>query len=88
LLMHLAKYGPLVLVVHSGNKSLHGWFSCRGQSDERQAKFFRYAASLGADPRTWSKSQFVRMPDGTRDNGTLQRVYYCNPTKISQEVPR
>ena len=28
LLWHLAQYAPLVLAVHSGSKSLHGWFYC------------------------------------------------------------
>ena len=26
--------------------------------------------------RTWIRSQFVRMPDGTRDNGMRQAVYF------------
>lgn len=41
--------------------------------------FMRYAISIGADPATWTRSQFVRMPDGTRDNGKLQRVHFFNP---------
>ena len=79
LLIHLAKYAPLVLVVHSGNKSLHGWFYCAGEPDDKVEKFFRYAVSLGADPATWTPCQYVRMPDGTRDNGKRQRVVYFNP---------
>lgn len=78
LLIHLASHAPMVCAVHSGNKSLHGWFYCEGQSDERVMKFFRYAASLGADPATWTRSQFVRMPDGTRDNGKPQTVFFLN----------
>ena len=39
----------------------------------------RYAVSLGADRATWTRSQFVRMPDGTRDNGKRQTVYFFNP---------
>ncbi len=38
----------------------------------------RKAVSLGADPATWTRSQFVRMPDGTRDNGKRQTVYFFN----------
>jgi hypothetical protein len=78
LLMHLGAYAPLVCVVHSGGKSLHGWFFVEGQPEDKVNKFFRYAVSLGADRATWRLSQFVRMPDGTRDNGKRQTVFYLN----------
>jgi len=82
LLFHLAGYGPLVLAVHSGNKSLHGWFYCAGQPENRLCRFMRYAVSLGADRATWSRCQFCRMPDGTRDNGKRQTVFYFNPQPL------
>ncbi len=78
LLLHLAQFAPLVCAVHSGGKSLHGWFFVAGQPDATVLKFFRYAVSLGADTATWTPCQFVRMPDGTRDNGKRQTVYYTN----------
>jgi hypothetical protein len=81
-LLHLAHYGPLVLAVHSGGKSLHGWFHCAGQPEDKLLRFFRYAVALGADLATWTKSQFVRMPDGTRDTGRRQAVYYFAPHRI------
>jgi hypothetical protein len=82
LLLHFASYAPLVVAVHSGGKSLHGWFFCAGQSEEKLLKFMRYAVSLGADPATWTRCQFVRMPDGTRDNGRRQTVFYFNPKSL------
>jgi hypothetical protein len=78
LLLHLGGFAPLVCVVHSGGKSLHGWFFVSGQPDDRVLKFFRYAVSVGADPATWTRSQFVRMPDGTRNNGRRQTIYFLN----------
>lgn len=78
LLLHLGTFAPLVCAVHSGGKSLHGWFYIRGQSETKVEKFFRYAVSLGADRATWPRSQFVRMPDGTRDNGQRQTVFFTN----------
>ena len=86
LLIHLAGYAPLMCAVHSGGKSLHGWFSVAGQREEKVLKFFRYAVSLGADRATWTRSQFVRMPDGTRDNGNRQTVYFLNfkPQEVTQ----
>lgn len=78
LLLHLATFAPLVCAVHSGGKSLHGWFYVHGQPDEKVARFFRYAVSLGADLATWTRSQFVRVPDGTRVNGKRQTVYFLS----------
>jgi hypothetical protein len=81
-LLHLAQYAPLALAVHSGSKSIHRWFYCAAQSEEQLRAFMRYAVTLGADPATWTRSQFVRMPDGTRHNGSRQTVYFFNPEVI------
>jgi hypothetical protein len=81
-LLHLAQQAPLTVAVHSGSKSIHSWFYCAGQREERLRKFMRYAVSLGADPATWTRSQFVRIPDGRRDNGKRQAVFYLNPRTI------
>jgi len=70
LIHHLSQIAPsLALVVFSGSKSLHSWFYCATQAEETQLRFMRYAVSLGADRATWTRSQFVRMPDGTRRDG-------------------
>jgi hypothetical protein len=81
-LLHLAARAPLALAVHSGSKSIHGWFYCAGQTEERLERFMRYAVSLGADRATWTRSQFVRMPDGTRENRKRQTVYFFNPEVV------
>jgi hypothetical protein len=81
-LLHLAEKAPLAIAVHSGSKSIHGWFYCAGQREERLRNFMRYAVSLGADPATWTRSQFVRMPDGTREDGKRQTIYFFNPTVV------
>jgi len=82
LLLHLAERAPLAIVVHSGNKSLHGWFYCAGQPEEKLQRFMQFAASLGGDPATWTRSQFVRMPDGTNANRKRQTLYFFNPEVI------
>ena len=82
LFLHLLEKAPLALVVHSGSKSLHGWFFCAGQPEERLKRFMHYCVSLGADPATWTRSQFVRMPDGLRVNRQRQVAYYFNPEVI------
>lgn len=86
LLLHLGAFAPLVCAVHSGGKSLHGWFFVAGQPEEKALRFFRYAASLGADDQLWCKSQFCRMPDGTRANGQRQTVFFLNfkPMEMTQ----
>jgi hypothetical protein len=38
-LLHLAQQAPLTVAVHSGSKSIHGWFYCAGQRGERLRKF-------------------------------------------------
>ena len=81
-LLHLAERAPLALAAHSGGKSIHGWFYAMGQPEEKLRRFMRYAVSLGADKALWTRSQFARMPDGTRDNGKRQTVYFFNPEII------
>jgi hypothetical protein len=85
ILAHLAERAPLVLAVFSGSKSIHGWFYCEGQNEERLRSFMNYAVSLGADRATWTRSQFVRMPDGTREGGARQAVYFFNPEVLKNE---
>ena len=78
-LAHLAHEAPLALAVHSGGKSIHGWFYAAGRDEGRLESFMRSAVRVGADRATWTRSQFVRMPDGQRDNGKRQVTYYFNP---------
>jgi hypothetical protein len=78
-LLHLAERAPLAIAVHSGSKSIHGWFYCAGEVEEKLRRFMHYAVSLGADRATWTRSQFVRIPDGMRENGNRQTVYFLNP---------
>lgn len=82
IILHLKNYAPLVMAVHSGSKSIHGWFYCARALAKQTYDFFSYAHKLGADPATWTRSQFVRMPDGTRDNGKRQSVYYLDTTPL------
>jgi len=88
ILLHLAAYGPLALAVHSGGKSLHGWFYVGGYPENKVQRFMRYSVGLGADPATWNRSQFVRMPDGTRkpsnsgDKLKRQTVFFFNPEVV------
>jgi hypothetical protein len=82
ILLHLAERAPLVLALHSGGKSIHGWFTAAGQGEDRLRAFMRYAVSLGADPALWTRSQFARLPDGTRENGKRQPIYFFNPSLL------
>jgi hypothetical protein len=82
LLLHLAEKAPLALAVYSGGKSLHGWFYCADVPEGKVWRFFRYAVSLAADRANWNTSQFTRMPDGLRENGRRQTVYFFNPRVV------
>jgi len=83
ILNHLAQFAPLVMVVDSGNKSIHGWYACHGVADKMVEDFFRIAVSLGADRATWARCQLVRMPNGKRrfadGSDRLQSIVYFNP---------
>jgi hypothetical protein len=81
-LLHLAERAPLAIALHSGNKSVHGWLYAAGQPEERLRRFMTYAVGLGADAALWTRSQFVRLPDGTRENGRRQTVYFFAPEVI------
>jgi hypothetical protein len=70
---------PLALAVHSGGKSVHGWYPCGGLTEDQLKAFMCRAIRLGADKATWTRCQFVRMPGGMRDNGNRQRVHYFAP---------
>lgn len=78
LLDYFSLFAPLGLVLHSAGKSCHGWFPCAGATQAQIESFTRDAFALGADPQLFrNKSQFVRMPDGTRsDNGQRQVTYF------------
>lgn len=81
LIWHLRKFAPLRVVLSSGGKSLHAWFDCQGITDSITGRFMRYAASLGADHATWTRSQFVRLPQGWRgDKQRTQEVYFFQPS--------
>ncbi len=80
LLWMLGSLAPLVLVVFSGGKSLHGWFRVRGSSEQQFKEFTQMALCLGACSSTINnRSQFVRMPDGLRDGYIRQLAWYFNP---------
>jgi hypothetical protein len=78
-ILHLAGRLPLFLIIHSGGKSLHGWFFAHGLHDDDLLPFMRCAVALGADPVTWVRSQLVRTPDARRDNGERQSTIYIDP---------
>jgi len=82
-LRYLARFAPLVAAVMSGGKSLHGWFLVEGKNEHTQRKFMNRAVLLGADRATWTRSQFVRIPDGTRDNGVCQSIIFFNPNQLT-----
>ncbi|MFC7335755.1 hypothetical protein ACFQY0_01095 [Haloferula chungangensis] len=84
IIMQLMKFRGAALVLSSGGKSKHAWFPTTPHTD-RDRIFWRTCLALGADPALYrNHSQFVRMPNGTRDNGKPQEVVYFNPNNITQ----
>lgn len=66
LLSKLAELVPLVLVVDSGGKSLHGWFRVDHLSLRDQARVFGVGCLLGCDHTRWDICGWLRMPGGLR----------------------
>jgi hypothetical protein len=83
--LHLVSRLPLVAIVHSGGKSLHGWYYAFHKPEAELRAFMDYAVRLGADHATWLRSQFVRLPDGLRENGRRQVTYYLDPEKAVKD---
>jgi hypothetical protein len=79
ILWFLSQKRPLRLVLHSGGKSLHGWFYVEHVPEVASLAFMQEAVSLGADRVLWVKHQLVRIPGGTRQDGSPQRLLYFNP---------
>jgi hypothetical protein len=80
---YLARHAPLVMVLHSGGKSIHAWYFSAKVSETIQRQFFNHAVMLGADPQLWSKCQLARMPQAKRpDNGKTQGIYYLDTEVI------
>jgi hypothetical protein len=79
LITALGRMAPLVLVVDSGGKSLHGWFRVEEFSARDQARIFAMACVLGADRTRWDICGWLRMPGGWRPKdgqGVRQRVLF------------
>ena len=71
-----AGWPRLRLALHSGGKSLHGWYG--PITDEETARdIFAFARlTARADLHTWPKCQLVRLPEGIHANGKRQRVHF------------
>ncbi len=75
LLLHLGAFAPLVCAVHSGGKSLHGWFLVAGQPEEKALRFFRYAVSLG-DGRLGASLNFAGCPTARAPTANARRFSF------------
>jgi hypothetical protein len=79
ILYHFSKKLPLVCIVDSGGKSLHGWFNCAGEKEDKIMKILKEACRHGGDNKMRYKSQFCRLPNGKRSTGEKQSVLYFDP---------
>lgn len=88
ILCRLSNTMPLVAVVHSGGRSLHGWFWAEGLPEVCCRLWFAGAVGLGADAHTWTPCQWVRMPGGTRagEPPRRQAVLYWNPEAAKESA--
>lgn len=82
IIWQLKKAFDLVMVISSGGKSLHAWFVVPPDEEE---DFWEQAIPRGADPALMrNRSSFVRIPYGTRDNGSRQMPFYFDQSKLPE----
>jgi hypothetical protein len=75
---------PLIMLVWSGHKSIHGWYACYGLSEYRVRTFQRKASELGADQTCISPSAWIRMPNGFNYKyKTKQKVLYFDEEQLA-----
>lgn len=68
---------PLVMLVWSGHKSIHGWYATYGCSERKVRTFQRKASEVGADQTCASPSAWIRMPNGWNyKHNARQEVLY------------
>jgi hypothetical protein len=76
----------LAMVVFSGNKSLHGWFTCYGLGATKLRDFYRIATRIGADGALASNVQITRRPGGfNRKTRRKQEILHFSETEINQQ---
>lgn len=89
LLTHLATTGEPrgwpFMIVNSGGKSLHSWYSIGKRfSEDNALDLLSRAIAWGADHRADQPEQFFRFPGGTRksEKSQLQPILFYDQTKI------
>lgn len=77
---------PVVCLIDSGNKSIHGWIRIDGITDAEQwtaqveNHFFKQLLEpLGVDGSCRNESRLSRLPGHKRENGKMQRLLYLAP---------
>jgi hypothetical protein len=65
----------LAVLVDSAGKSLHAYWHANA-SESVNRDFFEHACKLGADDRLWLRSQFARMPGGTRERRRQEVLFF------------
>lgn len=69
----------LRMMVHTGGKSVHGWFDVRHMSPQEFFNWLKLACEYGADPRMFLPEQKCRAPGGWRaKDSKRQKVLYVN----------
>lgn len=74
-----AGWPRLRLALHSGGKSLHGWYGPVTSEDDARDLFAFARLHCGCDLHTWPKCQLVRLPEGVHATGARQKVHFHSP---------
>jgi hypothetical protein len=75
---------PLVAIVDTAGKSLHGWFQY--PADDAMVKNLKLVLpALGCDPKLFTPSQPVRLPGALRDGKYQKLVYLAGNVEVAHE---
>lgn len=92
----LSLFLPLLLLVHSGRRSVHGWYYVPGMSDEEVQALFSFLKLLGVDGACKDASRLTRLPGavrqdrdahGTITQGEFQQLLYLDGSVSGYEKP-
>jgi hypothetical protein len=85
ILWHLKEFLPLIMILYSGNRSLHGWYLASECPAGRMGLFRSHAALLGADASLYRPEQAARTPNQMRDGENKQEVWYLDDQILIEE---
>jgi hypothetical protein len=82
---YLSGLRELVMLVYSGNRSVHGWYLAYDFDETANREFMAAAVRVGGDGALWSPCQLTRLPGGTnKKTRSLQELIWLKQFGLAQ----